>query len=65
MSSFLRYIKDSKDELINKVSWPSYREVLYDAIFVLISCIILSLVVFVIDKFLGEVLISTFYKMIS
>lgn len=65
MSSFLRYIKDSKDELINKVSWPSYKEVLYDAIFVLISCIILSLVVFVIDKFLGEVLISTFYKMIS
>jgi len=43
------YCKESYDELVNKVTWPSYKELANSAVIVLSASIIIALVVFVID----------------
>lgn len=53
MSKFGAYIKDSYDELVNKVSWPTFKELQSSAIVVAIASLILALVVFVMDVVFG------------
>lgn len=43
-------IKESYNELVNKVSWPSRKELSQSAVLVLVASIILALVVFAIDQ---------------
>ena len=49
MSKVSTYIKETVDELVHKVSWPSWSEIQSSAILVMIASIIISLVVFVMD----------------
>lgn len=42
-------IKESYNELVNKVSWPSVKELRQSAVVVLIASIILALVVWIMD----------------
>lgn len=42
-------IKESYNELVNKVSWPSVKELRQSAVVVLIASIILALVVWAMD----------------
>ena len=44
------YIKESYDELVHKVSWPTKIELTNSAIVVLIASIIIALIVFAMDK---------------
>ncbi len=53
MSKFGAYIKDSYDELVNKVSWPTFKELQSSAIVVAIASLILALVVFAMDVVFG------------
>ncbi len=41
--------KESYDELVHKVTWPSYKELTNSAVIVLSASIVIALVVFVID----------------
>ncbi len=49
MAKVVNYIKESYDELVNKVSWPTWAELQNSAIVVSIASLIISLVVFLMD----------------
>jgi preprotein translocase subunit SecE len=48
-SKVVSYIKDSYEELIHKVSWPSWSELQSSAIVVSIASLIIALVVYLMD----------------
>jgi preprotein translocase subunit SecE len=52
------YLKDSYNELVHKVSWPTAAELSSSAIVVLTASLIIALIVFLID--LGFDVIMTF-----
>ncbi len=57
--SIVQYCKDSYDELVHKVTWPSLKELTNTALIVLYASIIIALIVFAMDfvfeKFMGLV----------
>ena len=58
------YIKESWNELIHKVSWPTWTELQNSALVVMIASIIIALIVFVMDisfRNLMEFVYSIFY----
>ena len=48
--AFVEGIKESYNELVHKVSWPSRKELGQSAVLVLTASIILALIVFLMDK---------------
>lgn len=48
----VNYVKESYNELVYKVTWPSRKDLQNSAIVVMIASIIISLVIFVMDLFL-------------
>jgi preprotein translocase subunit SecE len=53
MASFKTYLAESYNELVNKVSWPTWKELQGSAIIVLVSALLLSLIVFLMDFIFG------------
>ena len=53
MSKFGEYVKDSYDELVHKVSWPTFKELQSSAIVVAVASLILALIVFLMDFICG------------
>lgn len=53
MSKFGAYVKDSYDELINKVSWPTFKELQSSAVVVAIASLVIALIVFAMDVVFG------------
>ncbi|MCC6575928.1 MAG: preprotein translocase subunit SecE [Flavobacteriales bacterium] len=53
MASFKTYLSESYNELVNKVSWPTWKELQSSAIVVLVTALIISLVVFAMDYIFG------------
>ncbi|WP_078063525.1 preprotein translocase subunit SecE [Bacteroides ihuae] len=49
MKKIVVYIKESYNELVHKVSWPTYSELTNSAIVVLYASLIIALVVFSMD----------------
>lgn len=47
--SFIENVKESYNEMVHKVSWPSYKELTQSAALVLVASIILALVVWAMD----------------
>jgi preprotein translocase subunit SecE len=62
MSSISNYLREIKDELLNKVSWPTWSELRESTWIVLVASILFSLVIWGLDTALG---FSTtqFYKL--
>ena len=56
------YFKESYDELMHKVSWPSWSELQGSAIVVSVASLIIALVVFFIDEVFRNLLFQ-FYKL--
>jgi preprotein translocase subunit SecE len=56
------YIKESYDELMHKVSWPTWSELQGSAIVVSVASLIIALVVFLMDEVFRNVLLQ-FYKL--
>ena len=54
------YIKDSFDELLHKVTWPTWEELQNSAVVVAIASLIIALIIFVMDKVFTK-LMSVFY----
>ncbi|MBQ6791186.1 MAG: preprotein translocase subunit SecE [Paludibacteraceae bacterium] len=46
---FVEYVKESYNELVHKVSWPTRKELAQSAVIVLIASIILALIVWLMD----------------
>ncbi len=53
VASLKTYIAESYNELVHKVSWPTWKELQSSAIIVLVSALILSLIVFLMDFIFG------------
>lgn len=49
MNDFVLYVKESYNELVHNVTWPTWPELLANARLVIIASIIFALVVFVLD----------------
>jgi preprotein translocase subunit SecE len=49
MKKIVQYFKDSYNELVHKVSWPTRTELSNSAVIVLFASIIIALVVSVVD----------------
>lgn len=56
------YIQESYDELVNKVSWPTWSELSGSAIVVSVASLIIALVVLAMDEVFKNVLIQ-FYQL--
>ncbi len=55
-SKVVSYLKDSYEELVHKVSWPSWSELQSSAIVVSIASLIIALVVYLMDISVRSVL---------
>ena len=47
--SFVENVKESYNELVHKVSWPTRKELAQSSVIVLIASIILALIVWLMD----------------
>ncbi|MAO02696.1 MAG: preprotein translocase subunit SecE [Flavobacteriales bacterium] len=55
------YIKSSYDELVNKVSWPTWSQLQNSSIVVAIATIIIALIIYVMDSIFSNIL-NVFYS---
>lgn len=44
MSKFGKYVQESYDELLHKVTWPTWSELQHSTVIVLVSLIIITLI---------------------
>jgi len=56
------YVKESYDELMHKVSWPTWQELQGSAIVVSVASLIIAIIVFAMDEVFRNVLVQ-FYKL--
>ena len=59
----VNYIQESYDELMHKVSWPTWTELQGSAIVVSVASLIIAIIVFAMDEVFKNVLLQ-FYKLI-
>jgi len=58
------YLKDSYNELVHKVSWPTWSELQRSAVIVMVASLIIALIVFAMDisfRNLMDFIYSLFY----
>ncbi|MFV0467342.1 MAG: preprotein translocase subunit SecE [Dysgonomonas sp.] len=60
MNKVVNYIKNSYNELVHKVSWPTRAELTSSAMLVMVASIMMALVVWVVDSAF-EYLVKLFY----
>jgi preprotein translocase subunit SecE len=56
MKKIIAYFKDSYNELVHKVSWPSRTELSSSAVVVLFASLIIAVLIFVIDTVFEKVM---------
>lgn len=64
MANFSNYIQEAYDELIHKVSWPSWDELQQTTIIVLVSLMLITLVIFGMDL-VSENVLTGVYKLLQ
>ncbi|MBQ8098083.1 MAG: preprotein translocase subunit SecE [Bacteroidaceae bacterium] len=50
LKKFIKYCKDSYEELAHKTTWPTRRELTHSSLVVLTASIIIAIVVFAMDE---------------
>ena len=53
MANFKTYIAESYQELVHKVSWPTWKELQSSSIVVLVAALIVSGIIFLMDYIFG------------
>lgn len=53
MASIITYIEESYNELVNKVSWPTWSELQNSTRIVAVASVIIALMIFVMDYVFG------------
>ncbi|GDX49880.1 MAG: preprotein translocase subunit SecE [Bacteroidota bacterium] len=56
------YFRETRDELVNKVSWPTWEELRESTWIVLVASLLFALVIWGLDSVLG-VSLTQFYKL--
>ena len=64
MAKFGTYIQEAYDELVHKVSWPSWDELQQTTIIVLVSLMIITIVIFGMD-FTSEHVLTLIYSILG
>ncbi|MCP4551927.1 MAG: preprotein translocase subunit SecE [Bacteroidetes bacterium] len=63
MAKFIfNYIRDSYEELVHKVSWPSWGELQNSAVVVSIASLIIAFVIYLMDISF-QTMLETFYNL--
>jgi preprotein translocase subunit SecE len=62
MANVGEYIKESYTELVEKVTWPTWRELQGSAVLVLVATIIIAMLVFGMDQAIGWLLRSFYHS---
>ena len=57
-----QYFNLTRDELVNKVSWPTWSELRESTAIVLVASFMIALVIYIMDIGIGSVL-TQFYKL--
>lgn len=63
MDSIKLYLKESYDELMNKVTWPSYSSLQQNTIAVIIGTLIFTAIIYVLGALAKLVLVDFFYTL--
>ena len=53
MANIIKYIEDSYEELVHKVTWPTWSELQSTSIVVLVASVLFALAIFVMDYVFG------------
>ena len=61
MEQVLQYIKESYNELVHKVTWPTWPSLLASTRLVLVASLIIALVIFAMDAVSSFILTDTIY----
>lgn len=64
MSKFSAYLAETKDELFNKVTWPTWQELQGSAVLVMVASTIIGLVVWGMDLGFSK-LMELAYQMVN
>ena len=62
MNKVSAYFKESYDELVNKVSWPTWGELQESTIIVMIASMLIALLIYVVD-IAGSSVLGLFYQL--
>ncbi|WP_432708545.1 preprotein translocase subunit SecE [Pedobacter sp.] len=61
MAKVVQFVKESYEEMTQKVTWPTWGNLLNSAVLVLVSSLIVAIVIFAMDKG-ATFILDTFYK---
>jgi preprotein translocase subunit SecE len=64
MAKVVQFIKESYEEMTQKVTWPTWGDLQNSAVLVLVASVIIALVIFAMDKGSTFVL-DTYYKSLN
>ncbi|WP_207424730.1 preprotein translocase subunit SecE [Desertivirga brevis] len=64
MANVIQFLKESYDEMTQKVSWPTWSELQSSAVIVLVASLIIALVVLAMDQLSGGSL-KLFYQSVA
>lgn len=64
MAKFGNYVQEAYDELVHKVSWPSWDELQQTTIIVLVSLVIITALIFGMD-FASENVLKFIYSLLG
>lgn len=64
MNKLNLYVKEAYNELVNKVSWPTWDELQESAVIVLVASLIIALVILTMDQASNQIL-KIIYKTIT
>lgn len=56
MDQIILYLKESYNELVHKVTWPSWNSLLSSSRLVIVASLIIAALVFVMDFFANQVM---------
>ena len=63
MEQVLQYIKESYNELVHKVTWPSLSSLIVSSRLVLVASLIIAVIIFLMDAVSSFILTDTLYQM--
>ncbi|MBK8808099.1 MAG: preprotein translocase subunit SecE [Bacteroidales bacterium] len=59
------YIKESYNELVNKVSWPTWQELQSSSVIVMVASIIIALIVWLMDFGFSHLMQDVVYNVLG
>ena len=63
MNSIVLYIKESYNELVHKVTWPTWPNLLASTRLVLVASVLIALIIFVMDLIFNGVILQWILKL--